>query len=443
MNHIIKQLVQYQVPDSSPVKSSGYEKPLVVEVGVRLTLPLVMLATIVAPLPNSASLALPTSKPLELVIDTDGGVDDAAAILWLLSQKNYPTEILGFGTVAGSTTVENVANNVLTLLDTVGKTDIPVAIGAAAPLAQPLSRTGALIHGLDGLWGAQKPHNLSSLSRDVPTFYRDLAQANPGATLLSLGPVTNLAQAWEQYPNAIGRFNQIIALGGADNGGNRTPVAEFNIWQDPEAANELLAADLPTTLVPLDAFKEFTLTQSDLQILQTQGSEAAGLIAEPLQNYVAIQTGPGGRTDASIPDVAAAMYAVDPSLGTVESALVKVTTEPGLARGQTVIGLTWDERVSMIASDAELSQLAEQVSTFELGTALGEILARESDNARLVTDIAAPQMRELFLDALAPSQQTISVPEPSSILGILAFSAFGAALVLKRKYLRGVREPRS
>lgn len=152
MIYIIEQLLQHPVCDSSAVKRSGYGKPLPVEVGVRL-IPLAMLAilgqiggmgtaqaqSVNALMVASSSLAPPTSKPLELVIDTDGGVDDAAAILWLLSQKNYPVDILGFGTVAGNTTVENAANNVLTLLDTVGQNNIPVTIGAAAPLLQPFS----------------------------------------------------------------------------------------------------------------------------------------------------------------------------------------------------------------------------------------------------------------------------------------------------------------
>lgn len=399
-------------------------------------------ALMAAPSPNSTSLARSTSRPLELVIDTDAGVDDAAAIAWLLSQTSYPVDILGFGTVAGSTSVENAANNVLTILDALDQPDIPVAIGAAAPLYEPLSRTGSLLHGPDGLWGAQNPHDLSSLSRDVPSFYSDLAQANPGATLLSLGPLTNLAQAWQQYPDALSSFNQIIALGGARNGGNRTPVAEFNIWQDPDALDQLLEAGLPITLVPLDAFEEFTLSESALQTLQNQGSEVAELIAAPLQFYATAQTLGGGTTDVSIPDVAAAIYALDSSLGTAQSALVRVVTS-SLARGETIIGLTTFERVSMIASDAELSRLADQVfsdPTFDLVAALGEILAREPDNARLVTDIEEERMRELFLSTLVPSPRSISVPEPSSVLSLLAFSAFGAASLLKRKQkLKGVR----
>lgn len=381
------------------------------------------------PSSSSTSLAASKSEPLDLIINTDAGVDDAAAITWLLTQKEYSVNVLGFSVVAGDTTVDNAANNILTLLDSLGQ-DIPVVIGAAEPLSEPLSRTGSLLHGADGLWGAQTPHDLSGLSNDVPSFYDDLAQTHPGATLLSLGPLTNLAQTWQEYPDAMKSFEQIIAVGGAKNGGNRTPVAEFNFWQDPEAADELLSENLPITLVPLDAFEEFTLTNEDLQALQTQGTKTAKLIADPLESYAYAQTVLG--EDVSVPDLTAVMYALDPSLGTTQSALVKVVTDSDLARGETVIGSTLIERISMIASDAELSELADQASSdpnFNLSAARNDILRREPDNADLVTNIEAERMHDLFLNALIPTP----VPEPSSVLGLLTLSAFGAASLIKRK----------
>jgi len=386
------------------------------------------------PSAKSTSLAQPASSPLNLVINTDAGVDDSAALDWLLSQKNYPVNVLGIGATAGNTSVDNVANNVLTMLDALGQQNIPVAVGASAPLSEPLSQTGSLLHGPDGLWGvgAEHPHDLSGLSHDVPSFDRDLAQAHPGATLLSLAPLTNLAQTFEEYPDALKSFKQIVVLGGAINGGNITPNAEYNIWQDPEAANELLSSGLPITLIPLDAFKNFTLTSADLQILQERGNQATKLISGPLQDYASVQTGFGGSISASFPDVTAAMYAVDSSLGSSQSALVKVDTELGLARGETVVGLTLNQRIQLIASDAELSQLAREFSdpNFNLQATLGAILAREPDNASLVTAIDSQRMHQLFLDALDP----VAVPEPSSILGLFAFSAFGAASLLKRNH---------
>lgn len=151
---------------------------------------------------------------IKLVVDTDPGIDDAAAIVWLLSQERYPVEVLGISTVVGNTTVENAANNVLTLLDALDRRDIPVVIGASEPLTQTHSHVSSLIHGPDGLWyvGAQHPHDLNGLSRDVPAFYRDMATTHPGATLLALGPLTNLAQAIQQYPDEMSNFGQIIIL---------------------------------------------------------------------------------------------------------------------------------------------------------------------------------------------------------------------------------------
>ena len=80
-------------------------------------------------------------EPIKLVIDVDVGVDDSAGIVWLLSQDRYPLELLGITTVAGVSSVENVTNNVLTLLDVLGRDDIPVVMGASEPLVQPLSFT--------------------------------------------------------------------------------------------------------------------------------------------------------------------------------------------------------------------------------------------------------------------------------------------------------------
>jgi inosine-uridine nucleoside N-ribohydrolase len=217
--------------------------------------------------------------PVNLVIDADPGVDDATALVWLLYQTTHPVNILGIGTVLGNTTAVNGANNALTVLDAVGRRDIPVAIGSPEPLTQPLNpgpwlglRTPALLHGPDGLWqiGQQHPHLPTDFDkRDVSTFYRDLANAHPGATLLALGPMTNIAQAFARYPEAMQRFGRIVIGAGAKNGGNRTPAAEYSFWQDPEAASQVLLASPrpPIVMLPLDAFQQFSMSLDDVQDL--------------------------------------------------------------------------------------------------------------------------------------------------------------------------------
>lgn len=368
-------------------------------------LSLLISLTVVAPVGASQATSASTRSrcnPIKLVVDTEPGVDDAAAIVWLLSQNHCQVEVLGIGTVAGNTTVENAANNVLTLLDATGRQDIPVAIGAEAPLVEPLNQISMLIHGPDGLWfvGMSNPHDLSGLSRDVPAFYRDLAQEHPGATLLALGPLTNLAQAIQLYPDAMAQFGQIVALGGSKTA--NPPLTDYNFWQDPEAADIVLRSGLPVTLVTLEAHEQFTLGQKDLQRLG-QGSPAAQLLAGPMQMYFDTFTQFGDETEVSFPDVAAAMYAVRPKYGTAQTALVKMVLEASLARGQSIIGLSLMDRITMIASPEELSEMAVRAftdPTFDLMMAIFEILSREPDNAQVVMDIREHSMRWIFLRSL-------------------------------------------
>src|SRR5574341_38899 len=112
------------------------------------------------------------NNPTRLILDVDTGVDDSAALTWLLTQDQYSYELLGIVTVTGTTTINNATNNVLTVLDVTGHQDIEVRIGASAPLLQSASTTGAFIHGPDGLWfvGFQHPHDLSGLSTNAVGF---------------------------------------------------------------------------------------------------------------------------------------------------------------------------------------------------------------------------------------------------------------------------------
>jgi purine nucleosidase len=345
-----------------------------------------------------------SATPIDVIIDTDAGVDDSAAIAYFLSQQRQPTNLLGFTAVAGNTTVENSANNVLTLLDT-AQVSAPVVIGAAQPLSRTLSHTGKLIHGPDGLWfvGAAHPHDLSALSHDVPAFYYQMAQQHPGATLITLGPLTNVAQAIRQNPQAMRGFGKIVILGGARRGGNQTPVSEFNIWQDPEAADIVFRSGLPLSVVPLDVFTTLAISADDLDTLRTDGNPVGRLIAEPLAAYAQVQTGLGGASTASIPDLAAMMYALHPTLGVPVSALVEVIPGPRLVRGQTIIGTGMSEKLTMLAGENELSDISDRVFSepgFDLFAAIGAILARQPDNAQVVLDINERRMNKLFMRAL-------------------------------------------
>jgi inosine-uridine nucleoside N-ribohydrolase len=352
---------------------------------------------------------LASRSVMKIIIDTDAGVDDAAAIAWLLSQDRYPVDVLGITAVTGNTSVENVANNVLIVLDLVGRTDVPVIIGAAAPLYQAPSSTGAMIHGPDGLWfaGFTNPHDLSGLARDVPAYYCD--KAAPDVTLLMLGPLTNLAQALEICPETIQQFGEIVVLGGAKGGGNRLVHSEFNIWYDPEAAAQVISAGLNLTVMPLPAFGQFTLDQKDIDKLAQKGNAAGQFLAAPIQIYANMQTGFSDEVTFTLPDVPATIFALNQSLASSQPALVKIVApvpnegDSWLLRGQTLIGLEMSERITMIAEDAELSDLANRAFSepgFNLEWELFLILMREPDNAEVVTSINAREMQRQFMRAL-------------------------------------------
>jgi purine nucleosidase len=352
-----------------------------------------------APASNTATLA-----PVRIVIDADIGVDDAAAIAYLLTRSDK-ADILGITAVAGNTTVENSANNALILLDTAQRTDIPVVVGAAEPLVLAASKQGMFVHGPDGFWFTSfqfPPHDLSVLSHDAAGFLCD--NAAPGVVLLALGPLTNVANAVQECPAQMLLY-KIVWMGGAKNvdGEGNTPVSVFNPWFDPDAAAIVLESGVPMTMVTSDAARTVTVATDTIDKLNRRGNALGKLIAPSLQTYASLfaaPTGRHGKLRVALFDPAAAVLAVNPALGTEKTGLVMVETPDGLVRGQTILGFTFAEHISMLASDAELSFIADQVFSnpeFDLNAALGEILFRRPDNAQVVLTLDSKKVLKEWL----------------------------------------------
>jgi inosine-uridine nucleoside N-ribohydrolase len=180
-------------------------------------------------------------------------------------------------------------------------------------------------------------------------------------------------------------------------------VSEFNIWQDPEAADIVFKSGIPLSVVPLDAFTTLTIGNKDLDKLRAHGNPLARLIVEPLALYAQVQTGLGGLPTASIPDLAAIMYALHPTLGTPQSSLVEVIPAPRLVRGQTIIGTNMSEKLTMLAGENELSDIIDRYFSepgFDLFGAIGAIVMRQPDNAQVVLDINEQRMKQMFMRTL-------------------------------------------
>jgi inosine-uridine nucleoside N-ribohydrolase len=379
---------------------------------------------------------------LPLIVDTDPGVDDAVALAWLLNVL-APEDILGIVTVAGNTTVENATRNAHTVLSLfcTGETsnpvcpNIPVITGASKPLSQKLSATGKLIHGFDGLWGAQMAQVARAPRKEAVNFYCSNAEQNPSATILAIGPLTNIAEAIRHCRGAMDAYERIVILGGAKHGGNTTPVAEFNFWQDPEAAQIVFQSGMNIDLMPLDAFSQFGFSPLELagfpgdpgaglppvpSIFQASTNPAFRYLAFPVTIYAVTQIQAGVQMP-SLPDLAAAIYTIQ-NLGATTGGLVEIINRPEAVRGQSIIGFGI-ERVTMIADQKEQDDIAK--NAFERSTIPGfpdqnyvtgriiDILSRVPDNAQVVVyapaDGLIETMRNQFLALLSAPAGATSV----------------------------------
>ena len=367
-------------------------------------LAIVLALSSIAAAPAAVSVKKTPPPAIPMVIDADTGVDDAAAIAYLLTRSDL-VNILGITAVAGNTTVDNAANNALILLDTAQRTDIPVVVGASHPLVLAPSQQGLFVHGPDGFWFTSygfAPHNLSALSHDAAGFLCSKAAA--GVTLLALGPVTNIAHAVQTCPAQM-KLYKIVWMGGskAVDGEGNTPVSVFNPWYDPDAADIVLHAGLTVTMVTSDAARTATIDPTIFDKIAAKGNALGKLIAPSLKQYASLfakPTGRHGKLRVAMYDPATAVLAAHPDWITSQTGLVMIQTADGVARGQTIFGFSLGEHVSMLASDAELSAIAVQAYSdpnFDLYGALGPILFRQPDNAQVVLTLDSNQVMKEWL----------------------------------------------
>ncbi|MEM6993348.1 MAG: nucleoside hydrolase [Myxococcota bacterium] len=337
-----------------------------------------------------------------IVVDTDLGVDDAAAVAWLCSQTERAVELIGVSAVWGNTSVEHVVANVHALLRALGRGNVPVVPGVARPTRRRPSRVGAIAHGPDGLWGASQGASALAPASTLVDFYGDIARAHPQSTLLALGPLTNLAALHRTDPALLRSFRKIVVLGGAKHRGSITPVSETNFWHDPDAAREVIAAGLPITLVTREAHHQCTMAPRDLDAIAASPGPAARFLAAPMRRYARATRAFGEAV--SFPDVVAAMVATDPAVATeIKSALVRVIAADGLTRGQSIIGLTTTERLTMIDEGRALQSLIERLLTdpvADVKVVVADLLASEPDNTQVVLEVDRDRVRSSFLRAV-------------------------------------------
>ncbi|MFC8877375.1 nucleoside hydrolase [Streptomyces ardesiacus] len=273
-------------------------------------------------------------QPIPVIIDCDTGVDDALALL--LAVRHPRLDLRAVTCVAGNTDVAGVVRNTLTVLELAGAPDVPVARGAERPLIEGV-RTARHVHGADGMGDLGLPAPIRAPADvDAVTLLRREILASPRpVTLIPTAPLTNIALLLRTHPEVTGNIERIVFMGGAVATGNATPVAEFNVWHDPEAAAILLTAGVPITMYGLDVFERVIVPGTHVRRLRASAEPGTRLAGDLLAHR-------GPATDASDPggglgDAGAVCAVIDPEGLTTRRLPVEVSLAPGPARGQTLV----------------------------------------------------------------------------------------------------------
>ena len=274
---------------------------------------------------------------IRVIVDADHGIDDTMATLYLASQPNV--EIVAVGTVHGNAYSDQAALNALQVLDAVGLGEVPVAVGAAAPLAQEVD-IAAMVHGEDGLGGQARDIGRRPTAESAAEQLVRLARSEPGEyVLLATGPLTNVALAVQLEPALPSLLRRVVVMGGAIGvPGNAGTHAEANIWLDPEAAELVFAMFPNVTLVPLDVTLSTRVGSAGLAAIEQAWSNPAN----DLLRGIIVQYEEFNRTISGVPgfplhDPLAAILMVSPHLAGYIDAPISVELRGEHTRGMLVV----------------------------------------------------------------------------------------------------------
>ncbi len=275
--------------------------------------------------------------PRKIIIDTDPGQDDAMAILLALASPEL--EVVGITAVAGNVPLALTQKNARMVCELAGRADIPVYAGADRPLKRELV-TAEYVHGKTGLDGPVLPEPTMQL-RDGhgADFIVDTIMAEPEGevTLCPLAPLTNVAMALEKEPRIAGRLREIVLMGGGCfEGGNVTPAAEFNIYVDPEAADIVLRAGVPMTVVPLDVTHKTLTTASRVARFRDMGTRPGEAAAQMMEFFERFDEQKYGTDGGPLHDPNVIAYLLKPELYSGRQINVEIETSSELTMGMTV-----------------------------------------------------------------------------------------------------------
>ena len=294
----------------------------------------------------------------KIIIDTDPGQDDAVAILLALASPEE-LDVLGITAVAGNVPLALTERNARMVCDIAGRTDVPVFAGCDRPMRRALV-TAEHVHGKTGLdgvdpWEPQTPlrqqHAVDFL---IETLRRE---AEGTVTLCPVGPLTNIATAFERAPDVVGRVERIVLMGGAYfEVGNITPAAEFNIYVDPEAADIVFKSGVPLTVMPLDVTHKALTTAPHVAGFRAMGTKVGDAVAAWTDFFERFDKEKYGSDGAPLHDPCVIAYLLKPELFRGRQVNVEIETQGTFTTGMTVAdwwGITDRPRNALFMGDVD------------------------------------------------------------------------------------------
>lgn len=270
-----------------------------------------------------------------VILDCDPGHDDALAITLALARPEL--RVLGITTVGGNSPLANTTRNALRVLALLGRSDVPVAAGAERALLRE-SWIPVEFHGESGLDGADLPEPAAAPRPEGALALTEslVAGSDGPVTLVATAPLTNVALLLRARPRLGERIERICLMGGSLGEGNTTASAEFNIWQDPEAAAIVFASGIPISMMGLDVTHRALFLEPDVARLEALDTRIARVWVDLLRFFAVYHRRRYGWDGSPIHDAVAVAHLAAPGLVTAELLRVDVETAGGLTRGRTV-----------------------------------------------------------------------------------------------------------
>jgi purine nucleosidase/pyrimidine-specific ribonucleoside hydrolase len=274
--------------------------------------------------------------PIPLVLDCDPGHDDMVAIL--LAAASPAIDLRAITTVGGNGRLEQTTRNALLTCTLAGIRDVPVAAGCPGPLLGPLL-TAPQVHGESAMDGADlgEPDVEPAGVHAVELLAEILGAATEPVTVVAVGPLTNVGLLLRRHPGVAAAIGEIVVMGGTMGAGNIAPLAEFNIWVDPEAADIVFSSGLPVTMCGLDVTHQALATQEVLAGLTALGTPLARTVVDLLGFFGDRYRLLWGFPAPPVHDPVAVARVIDPELVRCEPAHIAIELRGAHTRGATVV----------------------------------------------------------------------------------------------------------